>query len=293
MRVKKAMRILCPILAGLVALLLSHSHSFAETQASCSPADYRAYQHTKDNVQVEMTPQHALGLSEAYLVKCPARAEAGRVALSAAQEALDAGLADKALTYFQMATARSAAFDQEARLGYIIALLANGETETAWLLRDAEVAQWIAQTEEDGLARLDSVEVPGGVIHKASFEEVDPFRRERILWLAVPYGAGLPASVSLSSEIQYVEMARLHKGPAANGLQQLILNRCGERENLETRYDNLPEDDAHQRAITRLTDYLAAPDITAASNADGSIRTCHAPEHLFVAPDPMTAIRLY
>ena len=289
MKMKKVLRVLCPIVAGLVALLLSHSHSFAQTQASCSQADYRAYQQTKETAQFEMTPERALSLSEAYLAKCPTRPEAGRVALSAAGEALDADIGDKALTYFQMAAARGAAFDQEARLGYIIALTANGEQETAWLLRDEEVALWLAQTNEDGLARLEHIQVPGGTIHKASFEEVDPVRRERISWLAVPHGAGLPVSVSLSSEVPLVEMARLHKGAAAEGLQQLVLNRCGDRETLDTRYDSLPEDEAHLRVVTLLTDYLGAPDLTAAKNA----RTCYAPERLFVAPNPMTAIRLY
>lgn len=301
MRIKKLMKLGGLVVAGLVTLLVGHSHySFADKldreprQAPlCTNLDYAGYVHAQNNSTEEMTPAFALSLSESFLAKCPDRPEAGRVALSAASEALDAGDAEAASRHFQTALTRGAAFDQQARMDFMIMLLANGREVPAWKIRDAEIATWLEKLEDDGLTHIAERSVVGGSIYTLSFDEVDPVRRERLVWVAVPKGEGLPASVSLSSEVQLVELARLRVGPAAVNLEQIVLNRCAGRDTLSTSFSGYDEADIAKLAVDMLTDYLATPDTLEQSEEGQPIMTCLEVERLLVAPDPANSIPVY
>lgn len=301
MRIKKLVKFGGLVTAGLVALLVGHSHyAFSEvdggntqTQAQCTSIDYADYLEAQNSKAIEMTPANALSLSEAFIEKCPERPEIARVALSAAREALDAGYAQAAATHFQTALAHQASFDQQTRMDFIITLLANGRDELAWQMRDEEVALWLNTLEADGLAQISARHFTNGVIYTLSFEEIDPMRRERLVWVAVPKGPGLLASMSLSSEVQLVALARLRVGAAAVNLQQVVFNRCEGRDALSTTFSGYEEDDISKLANGMLTDYLAAPDMLTTSDDGQPILTCFETERVLVAPDPSISIPAY
>lgn len=301
MRIKKLFRVAGPIIAGLVALLVGHSHySFADMESrkmskssQCTSLDYRDYIQEQSNSTVEMTPAVALALSERFMEKCPDRPETARVALEAASQALDAGNAQAASNHFQTALAHGASFDQQARMDYMIMLLANGQDDLAWKMRDREIGNWLEKLDEDGLTHVSVRPFTNGTIYTLSFDEVDPVRRERLVWVAVPKGEGLPASIALSSEVQLVELAKLRVGPAANNLQQVVLNRCAGRDTLSTTFSGYEESDIVKLANGMLTDYLASPDTLSPSDEGRPIITCLEMERILVAPDPASSIPVY
>lgn len=301
MRLKKVMKFTGPIVAGLVTLLVGHSYyAFADIESNqatpapaCSSLDYINLQQDKATSTVEMTPSYALSLSEAFITRCPDRPEVARVSLTAAQEALDAGNAEAAYTHFHKALARGASFDQQARMDFMTMLLANGRDQLAWDLRDEEVALWLAKLDEDGLTRISSREFTNGTIYALSFDEIDPVRRERLTWVAVPNGPGFPASISLSSEVQLIALARLRVGAASRNMQQIVYTTCADRDTLSTTFTGFKEENVEKLANGMLMDYLAAPESLMERDEGDSITTCLTPERMLVAPDPATSIPTY
>lgn len=298
---KVLLRWVCLVLAGFVSTLLAHTHSFAQSgdtasrpdTAACSSLDYIDYQTSLKTEPVEGAPEEYLRLAEAFLNRCSARPEAGRVALQAARNSLDTGDADKALIYFSLARARFAVFGQQARMDYMTTLILNGQQALAWNLRDLEVEVWLDQLAEDGLASVETIRARDGMIYKVTYDAVHPVRQERLAWLAVPFGAGFPAILSLSSDQELTALMTLRAGEAASGLQQLTLRRCHGRDTLASKLDGIREEDAHANALKHAKAYLARPDSVRPRAPGRPIATCYHVDRLFLAPDPKTALSLY
>lgn len=294
---KSLLRALCALMAGLVSVLLADRHSLAQTRTEKAPAcasiDYIDYQALRRTAPIEGTPAEYLALAEAFLERCAARPEAGRVALQAARHALDTGQARKALDYFNMARIGFASFQRQDRLDYMTALILNGEAPLAWAMRDAEIALWLEKLAFDGLASVETIRLRDGLVYKIVFDAVDPARRESVAWLAAPFGAGFPATISLSADKALIALLKLRAGEAATGLQQLKLRRCHGQDTLASQIDAMTETDAHDRAMAAAKAYLAQPDHVQATAPGQPIATCYHAERLFIAPDPETATSLY
>lgn len=296
-RVKSVLKIFCAILAGLVSALLGQTYSFADVaQAStppCSSADYLAYREELKTVPIEGTPQEHLLLAESFLSKCANRPEVGRVALEAGRNALDSGDAKRALGHYNTARARFGAFQQQDRLDYMTTLILNGEAELAWRLRDEEIKVWLEKLEDDGLAVVKTTRVRDGLIYKVTYEGVDPVRRETDAWLLAPFGAGFPATISLSADQTLAALLKIRLGERAAGLQQLKLRRCHGQVTLMSQADGISMSNARARAMAAAKAYLANPDGVLKTEKDQPIATCFHTDRLFIAPDPETAELLY
>ena len=294
---KNTLRVLCATTAGFIAALLAHTHSFAQTMTGagqpCSSQDYISYLASLDDEGIEGTPLEHLALGQAFLAKCGTRPEAGRVALRTARNALDAGFPEQALSYFDQARRGFASFRQQDRMDYITALALNGQEDLAWSLRDEEVESWLGRLDHDGLATVETIRLRDGLVYKVTFDAVDPKRREPVAWLALPFGAGFPATISLSSEEAMIALAKIRYGEAGSNLKQVKLHQCHGQVTLINDLDGLSETDAHTIAMEAATAYLAAPDRVAQTNPGQPIASCFALERLFIAPDPATAETLF
>lgn len=289
---RKLMRVICAIMAGAVALLLGHD-AYAETEAACSPADYRAYQDALISPSIEGAPHELLEISEGFLHDCPARPEAPRVALAAARQALDSGDAGRALEHFQTALEGGVYFPHQSRMDYITANLANDNDALAWQLRDAEITHWFEELTETGMARIEQIRLRDGLVYRMEFDAVDPGRRVHLAWMAVPFGPGFPVTITSQSEAQLIALLSLRAGPAAESLEQLVLNRCRGRETLYSTLNGLDESDAERRAMEVIKIYLANPDRLEARPAGLPMATCFATDRVFIVPDPVTAVPAY
>lgn len=294
---QRILSLICAAMAGIIATLLAHTHSFAQTvehtPAPCSNQDYIAYLASLESQTIEGTPAEHLALAEAFLSKCHARPEAGRVTLRAARNALDSGLPEKALSYFDQARASFASFRQQDRMDYMTALILNGQEDLAWQLRDEEVNVWLDKLDHDGLAHVETLRLRDGLVYKVSFDAIDPKRRESIAWLALPFGQGFPATISLSSEDAMIALARIRYGEAASRLKQVKLRRCHGQVTLKNDLNDLSEADAHLIAMEAAKVYLSAPDGVLETEPGQPVATCFGLNRLFTAPDPETAKPLY
>ena len=294
---KTYLRYLCAAMAGIVSTLLGYTQAYAQDGSNppphCSNTDYTNYLSDLATVPIEGTPIEYLTLAEDYLQRCATRPEAGRVALRAARNALDAGDAEKALSYFDIARERYASFRQQDRLDYITTLLVNGQQGLAWSLRDEEIQLWLDQLDYDGLADIETLRLRDGLVYKVTYDAVEPTYRETVAWFAAPFDAGFPAMISLSSEDAMIGLAKIRYGEAAAGLKQIKLRRCHGTKTISSQIDGITEEDAHDIAMTAAKAYLAAPDGVTPSPQGQSIATCFNINRLFLAPDPETAQTLY
>jgi hypothetical protein len=290
---KTVLHLICAIVAGLVATLLAHTHSFAQENITdtepCSQQDYITYLDGLKSHTTEGTPLEHLQLAEAFMAKCRDRPETGRVALRAARNALDAGRSEVALSYFDQARLSFASFTQQNRIDYITTLILNGQENLAWRLRDSEVHGWLEKLDHDGIASVEIIRLRDGLIYKATFDAVDPKRRESLAWLALPDGAGFPATISLSSEDAMIALAKIRYGKAGNSLKQIKLRKCHGQVTLLSDLNDLSETKANTIAMAAAKAYLAAPDRVAKTEPGQPIASCFDLDRLFIAPDPNTA----
>lgn len=297
---KTILRYLCPALAGIVAFVLGEygayavpMPSFAELTQTCTPAHYTEYTNALHNPDMEGSPQDLLAISEAFLIGCPDRPEAPRVSLDAARHALDSGLGQRALLHFENARKAGAYFPHQSRMDYISALVINAQPQPAWRIRDREVAQWLETARDQGLATIHATRLRDGLVYKLTFDAVDPSRRVRIAWMAVPFGAGFPATLSLEADAQIMALMHLSRGAAATDMEQLVLNRCHGRKTLTTSLTGLDDIATETQAMAIAKAYLERPDEVGSSAAGKPIATCFNTERVFIAPDPQTAVPVY
>lgn len=294
---KTVLQIICAIIAGLVSVLLAHTYSFAQEhqpdEYTCSHLDYEEYRRRLKSEPLEGSPQEFLALAEDYLERCNARPEAARVALQAGRNALDTGDATRALEHYDFARRHYAAFQLQDRMDYITSLILNGQADLAWSLRDEEIDLWLETLEADGLADIETIRLRDGVVHKVTYDAVNPDRREETAWLIAPFGSGFPATISLSSDRALVALLKIRAGKEANGLKQLKLRRCHGQDTLISKIDGISDAAAHSVALTAAKAYLLAPDRVQATDPGSPIASCYHLDRLFIAPDPETAETLY
>lgn len=84
-------------------------------------------------------------------------------------------------------------------------------------------------------------------------DAVDPKRQEPVAWLALPFGAGFPATISLSSEEAMIALAKIRYGEAGSNLKQVKLHQCHGQVTLINDLDGLSETDAHTIAMEAVT----------------------------------------
>lgn len=279
---------------GLVAWLgLTNAAADIEGEAPaayCTAMDYQAYLSLSNDRRLELAPAFKLEVAEQFLADCPRRIERPSVQRAAGRYALDAGDATRAAAHFEAADLAGAPFNRADRLDQMTALIATGQADFAWRIRDRAIADWLRRLNADGLSTHTTMRLRDGLVHHIVFDAVDPQQRQREIWMGVPYGAGWPAVISHGSDLRRIALLKLRRGAAAETLQHIDLVRCRGRETLVDREGAILPSEAKAAALTALKVYLRSPDIRYERRSEEDpVPACFGVERLFVTPDPRTA----
>jgi len=258
--------------------------------SECTTRDYQAMERRLEDPNVEGTPTFRLTVLETFVSMCPDRIEMPFVARRAARAALDSGDAERALALYQIAIYQGAPFDRAARLDYITALVETGASDRAWALRDQEVARWLEELEQRGIANIDTERLRDGVLHHITFDAVDPNFHQSEVWLAVPFSGGWPAAIVLGADEKRKALRRLVSGDEAVTYQHLDLVRCRGRTTLTQKDSGLASIDVAAIAEETAKSYLRHPDVHYRQLEGDPVGTCYDTHRLFVSPDPRQAL---
>lgn len=248
-------------------------------EAYCSLSDVAAWQIQLEEPTEEATPDYVYRVTTEFLVQCPNRPEIRQAHAIAAMAAVDADDAPRAVAHFENALPLSSL---QAQFYYSAALLASGDSKSAWDIRDQMVHSWTQRLMRNRSVTLDETSVLSGKIYRVTYNAIDRETGFRVAFVAVPDGAGWPATVTLGSERRMSAFHRLRAGEEATQLRHIDLYRCTGRRLLARSNGSLSISETTETAERSLTAYLANPD-TAYGNGEAII-PCLWPERLLPAP---------
>ena len=263
-------RILRYVVATGTALLTSWIglQKVAEAEVrTCSLNDVAAWQVSIETPEEEGTPAYIRKLTEDFIASCPDRpevSEAHRIAGMAAGWAHDP---EGAAEHFELAGYQT---DVETLFMQASALIATGQSERAWKLRDEAIEYWLSGIVRRSRGDVAIEQIAGGEILHVRFRGTDGENRQTHVWVAKPDGAGWPASLNVSSEAQLNAFHRLSAGESSGDLHLVRLHRCNKRRLLARMPGTLDEAGLNEAARLALIAYLAKPDIP----QDGDFETC-------------------
>lgn len=263
-------RILRYVVATGTALLTNWIglQKIAEAEArTCSLNDVAAWQVSIASPEEEGTPAYIRKLTEDFIAACPDRpeiSEAHRIAAMAAGWARDP---EGAAAHFELAGYQT---DAETLFMHASALIAVGQPERAWKLRDEAIEYWLSGIIRRSRGEVAIEQIAGGEIIHVRFRNTAAENRQTHVWIAKPDGEGWPASLNVSSEAQFNAFHRLSAGEDAGDLHLVRLHRCNTRRLLARMPGTLDEAGLADAARLALKAYLAKPDVP----KDGDFETC-------------------
>ncbi len=279
---KLSWRIGCAVLASLVTTFVALFPSIAEAQSDeCSLRDVAAWQTQLLDPDAEITPTYILQATEAFMIRCPERPEFREASKIAAMAATETGDVKKAVAHFANAgRLRSDA----ARFYHVAALLADGRDDQAWMLRDTMIEDWLDELSYDPQVDVNTAQVAGGTIHSVRFMRPDQSTGIGAAWLAVPDGAGWPATLTIGSERQLAAFHKMRAGADAPKLRHVDLYRCRGRRLLARAEAEFPLDEMESAAAVTMIGYLSRPDMLGMTEEGQPLATCLWPNRILPRP---------
>jgi hypothetical protein len=265
------------IATGVTTFVAMSAISSAEAEA-CTLRDATEWQLALNDTSAEQSPQYIRAVTEAFLIACPDRPEffeASRIAGMAAADMSDAAAAAR---HFKNAGRLSSVQAQFYAIG---SFLAAGDSKTAWRERDRMVESWRRRLERHPKVSVSAEPLKDGMIYQIYFSEPDTENGTHAAWVAVPFGAGWPASLSFSSDRMRMAFRKTLTGGEAEAFRYVDLNRCQGRRTLGRIEKTLSTTEFDETARASLTAYLAKPDIP---NNRAGIEICAWPERLLPGP---------
>jgi hypothetical protein len=248
-------------------------------EVDCGLQDVAAWQTQLTQPSEEASPAYVLRVTEGFLNACPGRPETREARRIAAMAAVDLDDADRALSHFEQALPLPTL---QAQFYYAATLLAAGEHDEAWAVRDDMIESWTRKVKRNRTVTLDKATVPGGRVYRLTYQAGEHDGGFRMAFVAVPQDGGWPATVTLGADRQVTAFHRLRAGPEAKPLRHIDLYRCRGRRLLARTDKALSVEETRLAAETSLTAYLANPDTEFGS--DGQISPCLWPERLLPGP---------
>lgn len=142
-----------------------------------------------------------------------------------------------------------------------IALRRGTEAKQA---RNAVIARWLGRLHEAGLAEFSVLHLDKGLIYSVRLKGGEGFGELSALWVAVPDGPDLPSAVLLKTG----------ETPVTGEQAVLELQSCSGSETLDVAPGPVAPGDAEAQAVSRLNDYLDAPDPMAITTMGGARYAC-------------------
>ncbi|MCF6329659.1 MAG: hypothetical protein L3J02_07665 [Henriciella sp.] len=256
--------------------------SIAEAQSDeCSLRDVAAWQTQLLDPDEEITPAYILQATEAFMNRCPERPEFREASKIAAMAATETGDVKTAVAHFANAgRLRSDA----ARFYHAAALLADGRDDQAWALRDTMIEDWRDELSHDPQVDVNTTQVAGGTIHSVRFMRPDQNTGIGAAWLAVPDGAGWPATLTIGSERQLAAFHKMRAGADASKLRHVDLYRCRGRRLLARAEAEFPVVEMESAAAVTMIGYLSRPDMLTMTQKGQPLETCLWPNRILPRP---------
>lgn len=275
--------ITCAVLASSVTSFVGLiSVANADTEArTCSLRDASAWQLQLVEATEEITPAYILGVTEAFLDKCPDRPEFREASKIAGMAATDNGEIKRAVAHFENA---GVLYDERAQFYQAAALLADNQDAKAWNIRDRLVNSWLEKLARNPQAAVDVKTLRTGIIYTVTFAQPDSESGIGAAWVAVPYGAGWPATLTIGAERQVTAFHRLRAGADAPALAHVDYYRCRGRRLLARAPVAIPMSEMEAAARVTLIGYLAAPDDLDETKDGQALATCLWPQRLLPRP---------
>lgn len=262
-------------LAAAVTTLVGLNLSPKAEAQSCSLNDAMQWQLALNDADIEQTPDHIRGVTEAFISACPDRPEIPEAHRVAGIAAADMGDAKAASRHFHQAGPMR---DVLANFYAMASFLSAGDARAAWRLRDRTVERWRSRLDRHPHIIVESEATTHGMIYIVNFAEPTSQSAPRTAWVAVPYEAGWPAALSVSSDGFRIALRKTRGGEAAETDRYVDLNRCHTRRALGRLRAASSSVDFDTSAKASLTAYLANPDGAAPST--GAPKPCIMPTRL-------------
>lgn len=268
----RLMRYGCAVLASSVTTFMGLSvKSHADTMDGCSLRDVAAWQMMLTEPKEEGTPEYILRVTEDFIANCPNRPELNEAHAIAGRAAIDTGDAARAVAHYNLAGPLKTIPEQFA---HIAALAAIGDGQTAWALRDASIESWLTELSYDPTTTVSSTNVRGGILHRVQFTYPDRETGVRLAWVAVPDGAGWPATITIGTSRQRSAFHRLRAGENAKPPRHVMLYRCTSRKILARIDDRVSANEIDRDAEVSLISYLSDPDTATRPVGGEPVATC-------------------
>ena len=268
-------RYLGATIAAAVTTLIGLNLSPKAEAQTCSLNDAMQWQLALSDPGIEQTPDHIREATEAFISACPDRPEipdAHRVAGMAAADMDDAAAAAK---HFKRAAPMQ---DLSSNFYAMASFLAVGESRAAWRLRDTVVERWRSRLDRHPHVLIDSEATEHGMIYSVSYTQTQPSSGPSAAWIAVPFDAGWPATLSFSNRDFRVALRKARGGEAAQDNRYVDFNRCHQRRSIGQLSASVSSVDFDASAKASLIAYLADPD--GAARAPDSPQPCFMPSRL-------------
>ncbi|MEL6724020.1 MAG: hypothetical protein AAFP81_14100 [Pseudomonadota bacterium] len=254
---KQTKRYLGAAIAAAVTTFMAMAALSEASAQTCTLRDATDWQIALSDPMEEQSPGYIRRVTEQFLDACPDRPEFFEASRVAGMAAADMGDADGAVRHFRNAGRMS---NLLANFYAISAFAAAGDDRQAWRTRDQMVERWRSQLERSDMVSMTAEPAENGMIYQLSFRKTHHENGPRAAWVAVPYEAGWPATLSFSRDRMRLALQRTRTDPAKADFHYVDLNRCQGRRTLgriDARYASA-EFDAAARAS--LIAYLANPD---------------------------------
>lgn len=267
------------IIASIVTTIVAMTAISSADAQTCTLRDVDAWHSALNDPDMEHSPDYILEVTETFIRACPMRPERFEAHRTAAMAAADQGDVTTAVQHFRDAgrmTSLLANF-------YAISVYATaGDHRTAWRVRDQMVEAWRSRLERDPTLSVSAIPHRKGMIYEISFGDGDLSNGSQKTWVAVPFGPGWPASLSLSSD-EFRASLRAEVSSSDSLVPTFYdLNRCDGRSNLDIVSSAIPGEDFNDHALRTLTRYLANPDRP--TTRSKHIELCVWPSRLLPSP---------
>ena len=263
---------------GVTTFIAVYPRAGAEIQPQdCSLRDVGAWQAQLVDREQELSPGYILRVTEAFLARCPTRPEVREASKVAGIAATNAGEPARALRHFERA---GQLYDERANFYKAAVLLANGEAQRAWALRDQLVADWLEELAGDPLVAVESHAIRGGFMHTVRFARPDHDSGIGTAWIGVPDGPGWPATLTMGAGRQRTAFHRLRAGAQSAPMQHVDYYRCRGRRLLAETEASIAMSELDEAARLTLIGYFTAPDGTTRQTGEGTLKTCLWPSRI-------------
>ena len=249
------------IIATTVTTIIAMNAIASAEAQTCTLKDVNAWHVALNDPQVEQSPDYILDVTQAFLSACPMRPERFKAHQVAGMAAADQGDVSTAIRHFRDAgwmTNRFANF-------YAISVYATaGDHRAAWRTRDQMVEAWRSRLERHPRVSIEALPARAGMIYEIIFSDTHAPDGAQQVWVAVPFGPGWPASLSLSKGGLRASLRAEVSDSDRTAAAFYDFNRCVGRSSLDVSATTMPDADMREGVIDLLTRYLAKPDRPAA-----------------------------